>query len=50
MSHQNKTNVKESNQKNKKNIFIWQRIALNIFVMIEEIKTHCLQKSGEKSE
>ena len=38
----------ELNQKNKKNIFLQKRNGLNIFVMIEEIKTdHILQSRGK---
>ena len=37
------------NQKNRNNNFICQRNKLNIFVVVEEIETHRLLKSGRKS-
>ena len=39
----------ELSQKNENNIFITQWNHLNIFVTIEEIKTHHLLKSGRNS-
>ena len=39
----------ELSQKNENNIFITQWNQLNIFVIIEGIKTHHILKSGRKS-
>ena len=41
--------MKESNQKNEKNIFIRERNELNIFVTIEGPKSHHLLKSRRNS-